>query len=153
MWLFSWKVELGSRAGALKQMLLDILEDTPEIRRICIMGRNCTLNKENSEMECSVPLEKQIAEGEEHIDLSMVLPCSGWHTFGKMKWAIWSYHLLFLACFSFAEEEEEIEMLLENYLQRSVLMLIFLHVKRWNLIFPFTHIKHKQSQRCFLQTT
>ncbi|XP_027160017.1 magnesium transporter MRS2-11, chloroplastic isoform X2 [Coffea eugenioides] len=71
-------VELGSRAGALKQMLLDILEDTPEIRRICIMGRNCTLNKENSEMECSVPLEKQIAE----------------------------------------EEEEEIEMLLENYLQR-----------------------------------
>ncbi|CAA3022294.1 magnesium transporter MRS2-11, chloroplastic [Olea europaea subsp. europaea] len=70
-------VELGSRAGALKQMLLDILEDTHEIRRICIMGRNCTLQK-NDEMECSVPLEKQIAE----------------------------------------EEEEEIEMLLENYLQR-----------------------------------
>ncbi|KAL3530461.1 hypothetical protein ACH5RR_009783 [Cinchona calisaya] len=71
-------VELGSRAGVLKQMLLDILEDTTEIRRICIMGRDCTLNKGNSEMECSVPLEKQIAE----------------------------------------EEEEEIEMLLENYLQR-----------------------------------
>ncbi|KAL2536177.1 Magnesium transporter MRS2-11 [Forsythia ovata] len=70
-------VELGSRAGALKEMLLDILEDTHEIRRICIMGRNCTLQK-NDEMECSVPLEKQIAE----------------------------------------EEEEEIEMLLENYLQR-----------------------------------
>ncbi|CAI9105511.1 OLC1v1004442C1 [Oldenlandia corymbosa var. corymbosa] len=70
-------VELGSRAGALKQMLLDILEDTEEIRRICIMGRNCTLNR-NIEMECPVPLEKQIAE----------------------------------------EEEEEIEMLLENYLQR-----------------------------------
>ncbi|KAG8369668.1 hypothetical protein BUALT_Bualt14G0037700 [Buddleja alternifolia] len=70
-------VELGSRAGALKQMLLDILEDTHEIRRICVMGRNCTLMK-NDEMECSVPLEKEIAE----------------------------------------EEEEEIEMLLENYLQR-----------------------------------
>ncbi|XP_057781893.1 magnesium transporter MRS2-11, chloroplastic [Salvia miltiorrhiza] len=70
-------VELGSKAGALKQMLLDILEDTHEIRRICIMGRNCTLTK-TDEMECSVPLEKEIAE----------------------------------------EEEEEIEMLLENYLQR-----------------------------------
>ncbi|KAL1558195.1 magnesium transporter MRS2-11, chloroplastic-like isoform X2 [Salvia divinorum] len=70
-------VELGSKAGALKQMLLDILEDTHEIRRICIMGRNCTLSK-TDDMECSVPLEKEIAE----------------------------------------EEEEEIEMLLENYLQR-----------------------------------
>ncbi|KAM1116039.1 hypothetical protein TB2_006499 [Malus domestica] len=71
-------VELGSRAGALRQMLFDLLEDPHEIRRICIMGRNCTLNKMNDDMECSVPLEKQIAE----------------------------------------EEEEEIEMLLENYLQR-----------------------------------
>ncbi|KAK4358636.1 hypothetical protein RND71_020865 [Anisodus tanguticus] len=71
-------VELGSRAGALKQMLLDILEDTHEIRHICIIGRNCVLKKENDEIECSVPLEKEVAE----------------------------------------EEEEEIEMLLENYLQR-----------------------------------
>ncbi|KAJ6906593.1 magnesium transporter MRS2-11 [Populus alba x Populus x berolinensis] len=71
-------VELGSRAGALRQMLLDLLEDEHEIRRICIMGRNCKL-KGNDIVECSVPLEKQIAE----------------------------------------EEEEEIEMLLENYLQRS----------------------------------
>ncbi|XP_021278465.1 magnesium transporter MRS2-11, chloroplastic [Herrania umbratica] len=71
-------VELGSRAGALRQMLLDLLEDPHEIRRICIMGRNCTLKKGNDEVECSVPLEKLIAE----------------------------------------EEEEEIEMLLENYLQR-----------------------------------
>ncbi|TMW90920.1 hypothetical protein EJD97_015043 [Solanum chilense] len=71
-------VELGSRAGALKQMLLDILEDTHEIRQICIIGRNCVLKKENDEIECSVPLDKDIAE----------------------------------------EEEEEIEMLLENYLQR-----------------------------------
>ncbi|KAJ1388964.1 Mg2+ transporter protein, CorA-like/Zinc transport protein ZntB [Sesbania bispinosa] len=71
-------VELGSRAGALRQMLLDLLEDPHEIRRICIMGRNCTLKKGTNNMECSLPLEKQIAE----------------------------------------EEEEEIEMLLENYLQR-----------------------------------
>ncbi|MED6132917.1 hypothetical protein PIB30_023322 [Stylosanthes scabra] len=71
-------VELGSRAGALRQMLLDLLEDPHEIRRICIMGRNCTLTKGNNLVECSLPLEKQIAE----------------------------------------EEEEEIEMLLENYLQR-----------------------------------
>lgn len=71
-------VELGSRAGALRQMLLDLLEDTEEIRRICIMGRNCTLKRGYDDVECSVPLEKQIAE----------------------------------------EEEEEIEMLLENYLQR-----------------------------------
>ncbi|KAF3657077.1 Magnesium transporter MRS2-A, chloroplastic [Capsicum annuum] len=71
-------VELGSRAGALKQMLLDILEDTHEIRQICIIGRNCVLKKENDEIECSVALDKEIAE----------------------------------------EEEEEIEMLLENYLQR-----------------------------------
>ncbi|PSR86528.1 Magnesium transporter MRS2-11 like [Actinidia chinensis var. chinensis] len=71
-------VELDSKAGALKQMLLDLLEDPHEIRKICIMGRNCILKKGNNDMECSVPLEKQIAE----------------------------------------EEEEEIEMLLENYLQR-----------------------------------
>lgn len=71
-------VELGSRAGSLKQMLLDLLEDPEEIRRICIMGRNCTLNKGNHDMECSLPIEKEIAE----------------------------------------DEEEEIEMLLENYLQR-----------------------------------
>ncbi|XVE59485.1 hypothetical protein DITRI_Ditri05aG0049600 [Diplodiscus trichospermus] len=71
-------VELGSRAGALRQMLLDLLEDPHEIRRICIMGRNCTLKKGNDDVECSAPLDKLIAE----------------------------------------EEEEEIEMLLENYLQR-----------------------------------
>ncbi|XP_018685344.2 magnesium transporter MRS2-11, chloroplastic isoform X4 [Musa acuminata AAA Group] len=71
-------VELGSKAGALKQMLLDLLEDPHEIRRICIMGRNCTVRRGTSYMECSVPLDKQTAE----------------------------------------EEEEEIEMLLENYLQR-----------------------------------
>lgn len=71
-------VELGSRAGALKQMLLDLLEDSHEIRRICVIGRNCTVRKGSDDMECSLPVEKEIAE----------------------------------------EEEEEIEMLLENCLQR-----------------------------------
>ncbi|KAL5709661.1 hypothetical protein ACHQM5_020325 [Ranunculus cassubicifolius] len=70
-------VELGSRAGSLRQMLLDLLEDPQEIRRICIMGTNCTLSRGN-DVECSIPTEKQVAE----------------------------------------DEEEEIEMLLENYLQR-----------------------------------
>ncbi|XP_010493513.1 PREDICTED: magnesium transporter MRS2-11, chloroplastic-like [Camelina sativa] len=71
-------VELGSRAGALRQMLLDLLEDPHEIRRICIMGRNCTLRRGDDDLECTLPSEKLIAE----------------------------------------EEEEEIKMLLENYLQR-----------------------------------
>lgn len=55
-------VELGSKAGALKQMLFDILEDSHEIRRLCIVGRNCILSR-NDDLECSVPQEKQIAEG------------------------------------------------------------------------------------------
>lgn len=71
-------VELGSRAGALRQMLLDLLEDPDEIRRICIMGRDCAVRRENGIVECALLSDKQVAE----------------------------------------EEEEEIEMLLENYLQR-----------------------------------
>ncbi|PKU63961.1 magnesium transporter MRS2-11, chloroplastic [Dendrobium catenatum] len=73
-------VELGSRAGALKQMLLDLLEDPQEIRRICLMGRTgCVLRRgEEGRIECEAAVERQVAE----------------------------------------EEEEEIEMLLENYLQR-----------------------------------
>lgn len=71
-------VELGSRAGDLKQMLLDLLEDPHEIKRICIMGRHCTLHRGSNDLECEIVSEKNIAE----------------------------------------EEEEEIEMLLENYLQR-----------------------------------
>lgn len=57
------KVELGSRAGALRQMLLDLLEDPHEIRRICIMGRNCTLRRGDDNLECTLPSEKLIAEG------------------------------------------------------------------------------------------
>ncbi|XP_042452454.1 magnesium transporter MRS2-A, chloroplastic-like [Zingiber officinale] len=71
-------VELGSKAGALKQMLLDLLEDPDEIRHICIMGWKSTIKRETGDEECSILWDKQIAE----------------------------------------EEEEEIEMLLENCLQR-----------------------------------
>lgn len=55
---------MGSRAGDLKQMLLDLLEDPQEIRRICIMGRKCTIKKENNNVECSLAVDKQIAEGQ-----------------------------------------------------------------------------------------
>ncbi|KAI3823282.1 hypothetical protein L1987_04716 [Smallanthus sonchifolius] len=57
--------------------ILEQLQDSQEIRRLCIVGRNCFLNR-NTDVERSVPLDKQIDE----------------------------------------EEEEEIEMLLENYLHR-----------------------------------
>ncbi|GLJ05180.1 hypothetical protein SUGI_0012890 [Cryptomeria japonica] len=72
-------VELASRAGALRQMLLELLEDTSAIRRMTLIGRSCVLDKVGGFVECSIPSDKQVAE----------------------------------------EEEEEIEMLLENYLQRS----------------------------------
>lgn len=49
-------------------MLIDLLEDPHEIRRICIMGRNCTLDKSSDDMECAVPLEKHIAEGTAEIN-------------------------------------------------------------------------------------
>ena len=65
---------MGSRAGALRQMLLDLLEDPHEIRRICIIGRDCTLKRGNDDMECSVPLEKLIAEGK-LFSLISVLMC------------------------------------------------------------------------------
>lgn len=71
-------VELGSKAGALRQMLLDLLESPQEIRRMTIMGRGCTIRKEDGSIECSVSSDKQLAD----------------------------------------DEEEEMEMLLENYLQR-----------------------------------
>ncbi|XP_039012793.1 magnesium transporter MRS2-11, chloroplastic-like [Hibiscus syriacus] len=56
-------VELGSKAGALRQMLLDLLEDPDEIHRICTMGRNYTLKRGNDDVECSLPSEKLIVEG------------------------------------------------------------------------------------------
>ncbi|MCO5597982.1 hypothetical protein L7F22_052071 [Adiantum nelumboides] len=71
-------VELGSKANALRQMLLELLDSPQEIRRMTIMGRRCTISKEDGSVECMVSTDKQLAD----------------------------------------DEEEEMEMLLENYLQR-----------------------------------
>ncbi|KAH9327189.1 hypothetical protein KI387_007367, partial [Taxus chinensis] len=72
-------VELASRAGALRQMLLELLEDSNAVRRMTVIGRNCVIRKVDGLVECPIPSDQQVVE----------------------------------------EEEEEIEMLLENYLQRS----------------------------------
>lgn len=70
MWISQFiKVELGSKAGALKQMLLEVLDDPHEIRRICIMGRHCTLYRGSKEINCDVTIEKHIAEGKSHSHL------------------------------------------------------------------------------------
>lgn len=98
-------------------MLLDLLEDPHEIRRICIMGRNCTLVKGNDEMECSVPLEKQIAEGMLKYLLLSVILCFTLRKLINFQ-TILCLYVSILYYSLFAEEEEEIEMLLENYLQR-----------------------------------
>ncbi|CAM6129643.1 unnamed protein product [Calypogeia fissa] len=71
-------VEIGSKAGALRQMLLELLEHPQDIRRMVIMGRICSLGKDGTSVDCAVPEDKQVAE----------------------------------------DEEEEMEMLLEYYLQR-----------------------------------
>lgn len=105
------KVELGSKAGALKQMLFDILEDSHEIRRLCIVGRNCILSR-NNDLECSVPQEKQIAEG--NLLVTYFQTRCPFPLLLTVEYSnCWNH-----SHFSHAEEEEEIEMLLENYLQR-----------------------------------
>ncbi|KAG0577016.1 hypothetical protein KC19_5G125300 [Ceratodon purpureus] len=71
-------VELAAKAGALRQMLLEMLEHPEDIRKMTIMGRTCSIRREDGTVECSIPLDKKGA----------------------------------------ADEEEEIEMLLEYYLQR-----------------------------------
>ncbi|KAL2621771.1 hypothetical protein R1flu_001976 [Riccia fluitans] len=71
-------VEVGAKAGALRDMLLELLETPQDIRRMTIMGSSCSINREDGDVQCAVPLDKQAAE----------------------------------------DEEEEIEMLLEYYLQR-----------------------------------
>ncbi|OAE25383.1 hypothetical protein AXG93_4620s1980 [Marchantia polymorpha subsp. ruderalis] len=71
-------VEVGAKAGALRDMLLELLENPQDIRRMTIMGSSCSMRKEDGDLECTIPQEKQVAE----------------------------------------DEEEEIEMLLEYYLQR-----------------------------------
>jgi magnesium transporter len=56
-------VEVGSKAGALRQMLLELLEHPQDIRKMAIMGRMCTVDKDGNIIECTVPQDKQVAEG------------------------------------------------------------------------------------------
>lgn len=44
-------------------MLLELLEHPQDIRKMTIMGRTCSIRKEDGSVECSVPLDKQSAEG------------------------------------------------------------------------------------------
>ncbi|KAL3692175.1 hypothetical protein R1sor_005826 [Riccia sorocarpa] len=71
-------VEVGAKAGALRDMLLELLDTPQDIRRMTIMGSACIINREDGDVQCVLPQDKQVAEA----------------------------------------EEEEIEMLLEYYLQR-----------------------------------
>jgi magnesium transporter len=57
------QVELGAKAGALRQMLLELLDHPQDIRRITIMGRVCSIRREDGSIECSIPLDKKNAEG------------------------------------------------------------------------------------------
>lgn len=56
-------MELAAKAGALRQMLLEMLEHPEDIRKMTIIGRTCSIRKEDGSIECSIPLDKQSAEG------------------------------------------------------------------------------------------
>ncbi|CAI5469779.1 unnamed protein product [Closterium sp. Yama58-4] len=70
-------VELGSKVGALRQMLLELLEHTSDLRRMTAMGRHCHVTKDG-QVDCPTPIDQRLVD----------------------------------------EEEQEVEMLLEYYLQR-----------------------------------
>lgn len=56
-------MELAAKAGALRQMLLEMLEHPEDIRKMTIMGRTCNIRRADGSVECSLPLDKQSAEG------------------------------------------------------------------------------------------
>lgn len=58
------QVELAAKAGALRQMLLELLDHHEDIRKMTIMGRTCKMQRANGSIECSIPLDKQSAEGD-----------------------------------------------------------------------------------------
>lgn len=57
------QVELGAKAGSLRQMLIELLEQTSDLRRITAIGRHCRVGKDGS-LDCSTTSEKSLAEGE-----------------------------------------------------------------------------------------
>jgi magnesium transporter len=56
-------VELSAKAGAVRQILLELLENPQDIRQMTIMGRVCNIRRGDGSIECSLPSEKKIAEG------------------------------------------------------------------------------------------
>ena len=56
-------MELAAKAGALRQMVLEMLEHPEDIKKMTIMGRTCSIRREDGSIECSIPLDKQSAEG------------------------------------------------------------------------------------------
>ncbi|CAK9200791.1 unnamed protein product [Sphagnum troendelagicum] len=67
-------VELSAKAGALRQILLELLENPQDIRQMTIMGRVCNIRRGDGSIECSLPSEKKIAEDEEQ-EMEMLLEC------------------------------------------------------------------------------
>lgn len=57
-------MELAAKAGALRQMLLEMLEHPEDIRKMTIMGRTCNIRKADGSIECVVDVDKKIAEGD-----------------------------------------------------------------------------------------
>jgi hypothetical protein len=67
-------VELSAKAGAVRQILLELLENPQDIRQMTIMGRVCNIRRGDGSIECSLPSEKKIAEDEEQ-EMEMLLEC------------------------------------------------------------------------------
>lgn len=61
--VFFLQVELAAKAGAMRQMLLEMLEHPEDIRKMTIMGRTCKVRRVDGSIECTIPLDKQTAEG------------------------------------------------------------------------------------------
>uniref|UniRef100_A0A7I4DQV7 Magnesium transporter n=1 Tax=Physcomitrium patens TaxID=3218 RepID=A0A7I4DQV7_PHYPA len=66
------KVELAAKAGALRQMILEMLEHPEDIRKMAIIGRTCNIRRIDGSIQCTIPSEKQNAEDEEE-EIEMLL--------------------------------------------------------------------------------
>lgn len=65
-------VELAAKAGALRQMILEMLEHPEDIRKMAIIGRTCNIRRIDGSIQCTIPSEKQNAEDEEE-EIEMLL--------------------------------------------------------------------------------
>ena len=57
------QVELGAKSGALRQMLLELLDDSADIRRMTAMGHYCKIRRGTGGYECPTPGDRAMAEG------------------------------------------------------------------------------------------